>query len=443
MRHDLRLATICCVLVFFGCASKNLPIATEGELAAPESYRESVLEREDLSANEKAALEIALDNFETYLVNRYGTKRFGEFSEEMKQSHDLYESLSRTYDTTPVLLLQEYAWRYLSSRRAVSKEWLASTSDHFVFEYHPGSPAERDIELIRQEAENTLLGACTYLGYTLDQFESTCDSLVEMRDSTSGLFFFGGGEWGFSGGKVLVILTEDLSEYHDLGGPQYSTGVNVLNWIGRGNLGPSMHCNPRLMFRYVDALQLMTLDHEVVHCVHSLAPAAPPPAFTSYWWTKMEGGVKEFTQQDHERVTGVNYDRYLQEGLATSYQVRYGLLPKAMAIPGARRMAADLMRAGYDFRLDKIVAWNRSLNVFEKALTVLGKEKYVKREQTILYLGAASFVEYILAEFGPEHLHQLMASTDGSASDRIAAVFGVNLEQMDGDWRQWIIASSH
>lgn len=107
-----------------------------------------------------------------------------------------------------------------------------------------------------------------------------------------------------------------------------------------------------------------------------------------------------------------------------------------------RRMTADIMPTWKNVDLNKIVDWKMSLNLFEKAATLFGKKKYVKHEQTILYLGAGSFIEFILAEFGADKLHALMSRTEGDAGDRVRDVFGMNIDEMDQRWKEWIMGSS-
>ena len=425
-----------------GCAGRNSASFMRDESMLVETPTGTVLDRADLSAEERTAFDLALAEFGRYLTKRFGVAKIEILNESIIRSSDYYESLNETYETNPVFLFLEYSRRSSPRDRADPVEWLTSVSDHFVFQYHPGSAAERDIEIVKREAENALIGACADLGFPLELLDAKLDSLVEMRDSGSGLFYVKQGEMTFTDGRIPVVLTEDWQEYRELGGSKYTSGFCRFGAIVKGK---TLYYD-RLIFRYLDVFQLITLTHEVVHAVHFLAPAAESAVWSDYLNKKMEGGAKTITVTSNEFLElahPVNNDKYLAEGLATWYMVHHGLVPKAMGIPDLRRMTADAMPAWKNVDLNKIIQWKMSLGVFEKAATLFGKEKYVKQEQTILYLGAGCFIEYILAEFGPDTLHSLMSRTKGNASDRIRDVFGMDTEEMDRRWKQWIMDRSN
>jgi hypothetical protein len=441
MSKRLASGMMCCVLVLVGCAASNSTISPQAGSADAGMPTEAILDRANLSADEKAAFAAALDGFGQHLLREFGESKFKAFDERLVQSSDYYESLNAAYETNPVFLFLEYSNRPSPRDRAAGAEWRTNASDHFVFHYHPGSGAERDIEIIKREAEVALIGACADLGFPFETLEAKLDSLVEMSDSVSGLFYVKEGEGAFTGGRIPMVLIEDRDEYLELGGGKYSSGRCSFgfSWM-EGIERPYYHV--RLIFRYLDVLNLLTLDHEVVHAVHYLAPAAEIAVWTEFIdkKRKSEAETIEVTSDEFiELMHPVNNDKYVAEGLATWYMVRRGLVPRAIGIPDVRRMTADLMPTWKDVDLNKIVDWKMSLGFFEKAATLFGKKSYVRRENTILYLGAGSFIEYILAEHGADALHALMSITEGESGDRVRGALGTDLAETDRRWKDWVM----
>jgi hypothetical protein len=424
-----------CAIGLGACARDTATLRPD-DAATVEAVKGRILARAELTPDEHAAFDIALDDFERYLLQRFGSSRLETLHERIARSSDVYGSLNETYEINPIFLLQEYNRRSSPGHEVAGTAWTTGVSEHFIFQYHPGSPAERDLEIIKREAENTIVASCTALGFPLERLEARIDSLVEVHDSASGEYYVESGEWAFTGGRILVILTEDLDEYRSLGGTKYSSGRCQLLLTKPKALARPLYCL-RLMFRYLDVFQLITLNHEIVHGVHFLAPAADPAVFSDYVDRKAEQ-KDDWTLGDFERVHGVSHAKYVQEGLATWYGVRNGLFPRAIEMPEIRVMLADLIDAGNEVELAKIVDWDVSLNLLEKMLTVFGRKRSVMRENVILYVGAACFIEFVLAEFGDESLYALMACTEGNAGQRIRKTFGMDVEQVDERWQQWI-----
>jgi hypothetical protein len=427
---------ICCVLIFGGCAANNTKGLKPDEAATVETMQGLIIERAELSADEQAAFRIALDDFGQYLVRRFGASRLRECNERIMRSAGIYESLYETYETSPIFLLQDFYRGSSPKKRMDVPGWLTSASDHFVFQYHPRSSAERDIEIIKREAENALAGACAELGFKLETLEDRFDSFIAVFDSVSGDYFADQGDWVFTGGRMPVTLTEDSDEYHDIGGPKYTSGVYQLSLVETERFKGPLYC-ARAMFQYRTVLHLTTLDHEIFHAVHLLVNAAAPAVMMDYMKNRMEKRTA-FTRRDFELIHSINYDKYLVEGLATWYGTQRGLVPRALKIPAMSRMATEFLHRDGDLPLKRIVGWNPSLNFFEKAATVFGSEKYVKREMSRLYIGAGSFLEYILAEFDAEKFQFLLFRTDGDSGERIRAIFGTDLEEMDRRWKEWM-----
>lgn len=443
MVKKLVLGMICCGIALGGCATRNAMPPAPHESAPLELQTGVILEQANLSVDEKAAFNIALGDLEQYLVRRFGKSKLRELNEQITQSSDLYESLKETYETDPVSLLSEFSRRPSRRAGAVRVEWLTRVSDHFVFQYHPGSSAERDMEIIVREAENALTGACTKLGFPLEHLETKLDSLREVRDSVSGLYGVKGGELVFTDGRIPVILTEDSEEYREFRGDKYSSGVNRFN--SSGTVDGRLIYRDHLISYYLDVFQLFIMNHEIVHAVHFLASAADDAVWRDYLKRRMDSEGEAIVVASDEfdaLVHPVNMDKYVVEGLATWYCARYGLVPRALNVPTVRHMVADVMPTWKNVDLGKITEWKVSLNFFEKAMTVLGKEQFIKREFKTLYLGAGCFIEYIVDEYGPYRVHMLMSCTKGNASDCIRDVFGMDIERMDRSWKQWVMNPS-
>jgi len=293
-----------------------------------------------------------------------------------------------------------------------------------------------------REAENALTGACAELGFSIEHLETKLDSLQEARDSVSGLYGVKGGELVFTDGRIPVILTEDWQEYREFRGTKYSSGVNRFN--ASGTFDGRLIYTDHLISYYLDVFQLIIMNHEIVHAVHFLASTAETGVWRDYLKRRMDSQGEAIGVASDEfgaLVNPMNTDKYVVEGLATWYCARYGLVPRVLNVPTMRHMVADVMTTWKNVDLGKIIEWKVSLNFFEKTMTVLGKEEYVKREHTALYLGAGCFVEYILAEHGSDKLHLLMSCTKGNASDRISDAFATDIETMNRSWKQWVVNS--
>jgi len=437
------LRLICCAIALGGCATRDAIPPTLNESAPLGLQTGLILEQANLSADERAAFNIALGDFEQYLVRRFGKSKLRELNERIVRSFDLYASLKGTYETNPISLWGEFSGRPSRGERAVRTKWLTRVSDHFVFQYHSDSSAERDMAIIVREAENALTGACAELGFSLEHLETKLDSLQEVRDSASGLYGVKGGELVFTDGRIPVILTEDSEEYREFRGDKYSSGVNRFN--ASGTFDGRLIYRDHLISYYLDVFQLIIMNHEIVHAVHFLASAADAAVWRDYLKRRMDSEGEAIVVASDEfdaLVNPMNMDKYVVEGLATWYCARYGLVPRVLNVPTMHNMVADVMTTRENVDLGTIIEWKVSLNCFEKAMTLLGKEQFVKREFKTLYLGAGCFIEYIVDEYGSYRVHMLMSCTKGNASDRIRDVFGMDIEAMDRSWKQWVMNPS-
>lgn len=430
------LAAACIGLAVMSCGPKSMGPMPVDLAAEANAWSTRLAEKSGLAEAEREAFTVALGDVGDYCADRYGRDGFRGLIGAATKPSNFIEAFQQVSGADILDLYRDYMIWLDSSTTPCGGQWRTKASDHFIFAFREGSPAERDIKAVEIEAERALDLSCERLGFSRENVRNTLEAAVAAFDSVSGLFYVRGGENRSTGGKVVVALFDDHKEFRKFGHGRMTYGN--ASWGFSYSFTEGVSCPMRIAVSYRSPFELINLTHEVVHAAH-LAASTDIAGFLS-----MVDSLKQ-AQPEGFSISNDQLNRFMPptgrgviEGLATWGQLRFGLLARGGIEPDLGQMMIEVMADGSWKGLRYAVGPGVELTFWDKSRALLGIHGPVKRKVKAAYVGMACCVDYLLGTYGIADLERMGCKRVEDTASHIESVYGVTLEDIERDWMESI-----
>jgi hypothetical protein len=288
------------------------------------------------------------------------------------------------------------------------KTWKAAETAHFAFFAHPGSQADKDLDLIKRSAEEAFAAIVSCLGMEREEEKSF---MVLKTEAPQGL----AGPTALSpAGRISVFLYSGLPpEAKQLKGSMgnMSFGATIVKDPAKDQGAGRLTAKVNVL--YLNAYSLTVLHHEIGHAALFLGHFDPGPLTSRPLRGESDlkkaffAGYKSIPPFLHEGIG--DYVVYFQ-----SFYKNWPLLPPPEAMVLSLAQTKDfvplqtLLQEGVKFRAQHHKAYS---------------------------LEAASVMDYLLRTHGRDKLKAWLQTADSDSRKAFQKVYGFSIQELEERWK--------
>ena len=292
-----------------------------------------------------------------------------------------------------------------------TEKWLASTSEHFVFFFHPGSIAEAEIDFIKKGAEHTY----SSLTASLEIEENIALSLKILHtvfekgkeDKTKELF----------PGKIAVYLHQSrvggAKEIGENSMGKMAFGATILE---QGAEKGWARLTAQVDVLYFNAFSLAVLYHEVAHAVLFLGSFDPAPL----------GKAPLKGKSDLKKAFFAGYtpiSPFLHEGIGDHVLYYKGFYKLWPVLPQIEKMVHNIIASDRYIPLSTLIKEDRLFRV---------------RHHKEYSLEAASFLDFLIQNYGQAQLKRWFLDKKSKETQTFEKIYQMPIREVEKRWHSSI-----
>jgi hypothetical protein len=287
-------------------------------------------------------------------------------------------------------------------------------SEHFVFAFHGGSPAEADLALIAESSEEILRAIASTLdvGGNLEAARRIITTKVDAG---------GGSAPARYDGRIPVYLHAHRSGDAAARIPNYSYGIANLGATilhgGKAAVTGTPRLTSRIDVLYLNPFSLIVLHHEIAHAVMLLG---------SFDATALEGKTLS-GKSELKKAFFAGYRKipvFLHEAVgdyAFYYRGLHRVWPLMVGSP--EQIIVSLQERKKYIPLAKLLK--------EDA-------KFRAANHKSYSLQAAAFIHFLSETRGAEPMRQWLLADDRDGARSFRKIFGMSLDMVEAEWLSWV-----